>query len=324
MFENAPNSSLEMVIDETPLVSAMLEYSWNIFLLSLVISVLAALLVFLSLHWLLVRPMGRLSANMIAFRKSPEDISVGIKPSGRQDEIGVAERELEIMQTRLRFALKQKEHLAALGVAVSKISHDLRNILSTSHIVSDGLAQVDDPRVQKVVPRLVASINRAIDLCTETLKYGKAGEREPEREIFFLSPLIQEVWTAIELPAEAEIAFENLVTDDFTIFADREQFYRVLLNLCRNAVEALKVDGIVLLSAKKEGGRSFLTISDNGPGIPVRAQEHMFEPFTGSVRSGGTGLGLSIAKELVVAHGGVIHVEKTDETGTTFIIRLPD
>ncbi|MEH6403089.1 MAG: HAMP domain-containing sensor histidine kinase [Sneathiella sp.] len=323
-IENAPNSSLEMVIDEAPLVIAMLEYSWNILLLSFAISLLAALLVFLSLHWLLVRPMGRLSANMIAFRKSPEDISVGIKPSGRQDEIGTAERELEIMQTRLRFALKQKEHLAALGLAVSKISHDLRNILSTSHIVSDGLAQVDDPRVQKVVPRLVASINRAIDLCTETLKYGKAGEREPVREVFLLAPLVQEVWTTIALPTGAEIICENMVADDFTVFADREQFYRVLLNICRNAVEALKKDGLVLLSAKKGEGVSILTISDNGPGIPMRAQEHMFEPFTGSVRSGGTGLGLSIAKELVVAHGGDIQVEKTDETGSVFEIRLPD
>lgn len=323
-IENAPNSSLEMVIDEAPLVEAMLEYSWNILLLSLAISVLAALLVFFSLHWLLVRPMGRLSASMIAFRKTPEDISVGINPSGRMDEIGMAERELEIMQTRLRFALKQKAHLAALGIAVSKISHDLRNILSTSHIVSDGLAQVDDPRVQKVVPRLVASINRAIDLCTETLKYGKAGEREPEREVFLLAPLVTEVWDAIAFPAEASINCENLVPDDFTIFADREQLYRVLLNLCRNAVEALKTDGIIVLSAKKEDGMSFLTISDNGPGIPARAQEHMFEPFTGSVRSGGTGLGLSIAKELIMAHGGDLHVAKTDATGSTFAIQLPD
>ncbi|MBL4907746.1 MAG: HAMP domain-containing histidine kinase [Sneathiella sp.] len=322
-IENAPTSSLEMVIDEAPLVAAMKEYAWNIFKLSLVISVLTAVLVFLSLHWLMVRPMGRLSASMIAFRRSPENVSAGIVPSGRMDEIGTAERELEIMQTRLRFALKQKEHLAALGVAVTKINHDLRNILSTSHIVSDGLAQVDDPRVQKVVPRLVASISRAIDLCSETLKYGKAEERQPERNKFPLMLLVNEAWGSVSLPAESDIHWENRVSSDLIINADREQLYRVLLNLLRNAVEALKNSGAVYLEASEENDVYLLRICDDGPGIPRVVLDHLFEPFSGSMKSGGTGLGLSIAKELILAHGGEIQVETTGEKGTVFAIRLP-
>ncbi len=323
-IENAPTSSLEMVIDEAPLVDAMLEYAKNIFWLSLAISVLTAVLVFLSLHWLMVRPMGRMSASMIAFRRSPEDPSVTVKPSGRLDEIGTAERELEIMQARLRFALKQKQHLAALGTAVTKISHDLRNILSTSHIVSDGLAQVDDPHVQKVVPRLVASIDRAIDLCTETLKYGKAEERQPEKESFPLAPLLKEVKASVAVPENADIRWNDKVSGDFTITADREQLYRVLLNLCRNAAEALKDEGIISVEAMHAGGYSQIKISDDGPGIPEKALQHLFEPFSGSAKAGGTGLGLSIAMELVTAHGGELTVEKTGMEGTVFAIRLPD
>ncbi|MEP3247670.1 MAG: HAMP domain-containing sensor histidine kinase [Sneathiella sp.] len=323
-IENSPTSSLEVVIDEAPLVLAMLDYAKNIFWLSLVISVLTAVLVFLSLHWLLVRPMGRMSANMIAFRRSPEDPSVTITPSGRLDEIGTAERELEIMQARLRFALKQKQHLAALGTAVTKISHDLRNILSTSHIVSDGLAQVDDPHVQKVVPRLVASIDRAIDLCTETLKYGKAEERQPEKEKFVLSPLMKEVKAAVAIPDQASIHWKDQIPEAFEVTADREQLYRVLLNLCRNAAEALKDTGNISIEASRINGASLIRICDDGPGIPDKAMRHLFEPFAGSAKSGGTGLGLSISRELVTAHGGELLVEKTGETGTIFAIRLPD
>jgi len=320
---NEPTSSLEMVIDEAPLAAAMYEYSWNIFVLSLAISVMTAVLVFLALHWLMVRPMGRLSASMIAFRRSPEDVSVGITSSNRKDEIGIAERELEIMQTRLRFALKQKQHLAALGTAVTKISHDLRNILSTSHIVSDSLSQLDDPQVQKVVPRLVNSIDRAIELCTQTLKYGKAEEREPVTEKFPLSSLIAEVRANVIVSEQENIEWVNDVPKEFLLKADREQMYRVIMNICRNAVEALSDGGRVHISAKKNPGTYVILISDNGPGLPAQAKAHLFEPFTGSVKSGGTGLGLSIAKELVTAHGGSIVAAQSDESGTCFAIELP-
>jgi signal transduction histidine kinase len=323
-IENISTSSLEMVIDEAPLVDAMLEYSRNIFWLSLGISLLTAVLVFLSLNWLMVRPMGRLSASMIAFRRAPENVDASIKPSGRLDEIGVAERELEIMQTRLRFALKQKEHLAALGTAVTKISHDLRNILSTSHIVSDGLAQVDDPRVQKIVPRLVGSIDRAITLCTETLKYGKAEERQPDKVCFPLSLLVGEISGVVLTPEKENIRWENQIAADLIVNADREQLYRVLLNLCKNASEAVSQTGYIQISAENREETTLISISDNGPGIPAMAKKHLFEPFAGSVKSGGTGLGLSIARELIQAHGGTINVRKSDDSGTIFDITLPN
>ncbi|USG61765.1 HAMP domain-containing histidine kinase [Sneathiella marina] len=323
-IENEPNSSLEVVIDESPLIDAMYDYAWNIFWLSLIISLLTAILVYLSLHWLMVRPMRRLSENMISFRRAPEDPTTGLIATGRQDEIGVAERELKIMQTRLRTALKQKQHLAALGTAVTKISHDLRNILSTSQIVSDSLAQIDDPKVQKIVPRLMTSIDRAIELCSQTLKYGKAEEREPKRERFLLEPLVNEVKTSVGMSAGTDIVWKNDIPSGLMLNADRDQLYRVLLNLSKNAIQAMGSEGLIEIEARRANSRTILRISDSGPGLPAKAKEHLFEPFSGSARAEGTGLGLSIAHELITAHGGDITLERTDESGTVFRVKVPD
>ncbi|MFC4272119.1 ATP-binding protein [Sneathiella chungangensis] len=321
---NEPNSSLEVVIDEAPLIEAMYAYAWNIFWLSLIISTLTAILVYLTLHWLMVRPMRRLSESMIAFRRAPENPSTALVPSRRRDEIGVAERELEIMQTRLRTALKQKQHLVALGTAVTKISHDLRNILSTSQIVSDSLADVKDPKVQKVVPRLMTSIDRAIDLCTQTLKYGRADEQEPRKERFLLEPLVNEVKTSVGLRENNGIVWQNKIPAGMMLNADRDQFYRILLNLCRNAVQAMEGQGTIDIHALRAGSRILIRICDTGPGLHAKAREHLFEPFSGSARAGGTGLGLSIARELIVAHGGEITLERSDGSGTVFCIEIPD
>lgn len=323
-IRNEPNSSLEVIIDEAPLIAAMYDYAWNIFWLSLIISALTAVLVYLSLHWMMVRPMRRLSESMIAFRRAPEDITRSLVPSKRQDEIGVAERELEIMQSRVRAALKQKQHLAALGTAVTKISHDLRNILSTSQIVSDSLSQSDDPKVQKILPRLMTSIDRAIELCTQTLKYGKADEREPKRERFLLAPLVNEVQNSLGLAEGNGILWQTDIAGNFMLNADRDQFYRILLNLCRNSLQAMTGSGRIDISAGRQGGIAAIRIQDTGPGMPAKAKEHLFEPFSGSTGPQGTGLGLSIAHELVTAHGGQIRLEKSGSDGTVFCITLPD
>ena len=137
---------LEIVLDEAPLCKAMYTFSVNILLLSLVISAITATLVFLALHYLLVRPMGRITGNMIAFRADPENPSRIITSSGRSDEVGVAEEELAAMQRDLATMLQQKNRLAALGLAVSKINHDLRNLLASAQLFSDQLSSLPDPQ----------------------------------------------------------------------------------------------------------------------------------------------------------------------------------
>lgn len=321
---------VEIVLDETPLRRAMLRFSKTIILLSLLISCITGALVYLTLHLMFVRPMARLTSTMIAFRENPEDLSRVIVPSGRKDEVGVAEYELQTMQQSLHDTLAQRSRLAALGLAVSKINHDLRNLLASAQLFSDRLADVPDPTVQRFAPKMIQALDRAIAFCQSTLSYGRAHEAPPQRGAVRLAALADEVRDTMGLGFEARIAFINGVPDDLVVDADPDHLFRVLLNIGRNAQQALEarapndpVRDQVRLGARREGTVVVIEVSDTGPGIPDRARAHLFEAFQGSTRPGGTGLGLAIASELVRAHGGTIAL--ADGTmGATFQITIPD
>jgi signal transduction histidine kinase len=321
---------IEVVIDEKPLRQAMYRFSRNLLLVSLLIAMLTAGLVYLALHYLFVRPMRRLTANLVGFHENPESAARIIAPSQRSDEIGVAERELSDMQRDLVSMLHQKSRLAALGLAVSKINHDLRNLLASSQLLSDQLASVPDPRVQRFAPKLMRSLERAIDFCQSTLSYGRAQEAAPDRRMILVEPVVVEVRESAGLAVDASIAWISAIERGLSIDADPDQLFRVLLNLVRNAAQALesrpKGDALTLqirITGRREGSVAIIEVSDTGPGVPAKAREHLFEAFQTSGRPGGSGLGLAIAAELVRAHGGDIHlVEGT--IGATFRISIPD
>lgn len=320
----------EIVISEAPLHAAMLRYSTNILALSMFLSMLVAALVYLCIDRMLVRPMRRLTRNMVRFSDNPQDADRVIVPSGRHDEIGMAETRLANMQRQLASTLQQQSHLAALGLAVSKISHDLRNMLSSAQIISDRLSAVQDPTVQKFAPKLIGSIDRAIDFCADTLKYGRAREAPPRRERFALAALIDEVFETAAASAGIHIMWRSDVAEDFIVDADREHMFRVLTNLCRNAVQAFEgrapgddATPLVHVKAWREGTVVTIEVRDNGPGLPPRAREHLFNAFRGSVRPGGTGLGLAISAELARAHGGELRFVEVP-AGTVFQVVVPD
>jgi signal transduction histidine kinase len=321
---------VEIVVETEPLREAMLRFSVNILLLSIVISAITASLVYLALHLLLVRPMRRLTATMTAFRENPEDPARIITPSGRRDEIGIAERELATMQRNIGSMLQQKSRLAALGLAVSKINHDLRNLLSSAQLFSDRLARLPDPTVQRFAPKLVNALQRAIAFCQSTLSYGQAQEPPPDRRSVALEPLAAEVRETLGLGPEAPIRWITAVERSLFIDADPDQLHRVILNITRNAVQALEarapndpVRDQIRFTGRREGAVVVIEISDTGPGLSERARAHLFEAFSGSTRAGGTGLGLAIAAELVRAHSGEIRL--VDGTiGATFRISVPD
>lgn len=331
-----PNMSGEVIdvaLEEAPLRAAMLRYARNIFLLSLFLSALVAGLVFLALNQVLVKPMRRLSANMQDFGSSPENPERIIAPSERRDEIGIAERELRHMQMELTSLLSQKNRLAALGLAVSKISHDLRNMLSSAHLISDRLSMVNDPTVQKFAPKLIASLDRAIALCVQTLKHGRAEEALPRRDKFILNLLVDEVIESVAVEASSRIVLYNNVPASLSVDADRDQLFRVLTNLVRNAAEALEPresdgppdkDGAITLKAWREGAIVTLSVTDNGPGIPANVKDRLFEAFQSAAKPGGTGLGLTIAADLVQAHGGQLWLSSTGPEGSCFMMTVPD
>lgn len=318
-----PGAIVEILMDEADLRTALRDYAWNIFWLSLAISGITAVMVFAALQWMMVRPMRRLVENMIAFRRDPESRDLPALPGPRGDEIGVASAELAEMERDLRQALVQKNHLAALGLAVSKISHDLRNILATAQVVSEFLSSSDDPVVKRLAPRLLGALDRGLDLCERSLRFGRADEREPWPFHFDLAELVEECGGSIGLSPELQQVWRNDVPAGFMVHVDREQLYRVLMNLGRNAVQAAGPEGTVRVSAEARGGRAVIRVSDTGTGLPPTARENLFKPFVASGRGGGTGLGLAIARDLVLANGGTIALERTGTDGTVFRITLP-
>jgi signal transduction histidine kinase len=316
---------IEVVMGEQPLKAAMIRYGLDILGLSILISIITAALVYLSLDALLVKPMTKLTWNIVRFSERPEDPTRVITPSARRDEIGTAERELSTMQKELAGTLSQKNRLAALGLAVSKISHDLRNMLSSAQLLSDRLITVEDPTVQRLVPKLIASLDRAIRLCARTLDFGQAHEMPPRRKRFPLAPLIAEIGDSLGLPRQ-RLDWSVDVNDELEVDADRDQLYRVLSNLCRNAAQALESDsesGEIRVSGRREGSVVLIEVADNGPGVPERARARLFEAFQSVARKDGAGLGLAIAQELVQAHGGQIALINNDG-GATFRVTIPD
>ena len=324
-----PDDLVEVVMPEAPLKAALQDYALNILWISILISLATAALVYFALGRLLVRPMMNITRNMVHFSQDPEDTSRIIVPSGRQDEIGTAERELSEMQRQLSGVLLQKTRLAQLGLAVSKINHDLRGLLANAQLLSDRLTAIPDPTVQRFAPKLIASLDRAINFCNDTLRFGRAEEAAPRRELMLLKPLVEEVGEALGLPREGTIEWTLDIDDTLRIDADRDHLFRIVSNLVRNGIEAVEghragsPGGEIGVRAWRDGRRVLVEVRDNGPGVPQKARDHLFEAFTGSQRKGGTGLGLAIAAEIVAVHGGHLELLDTRE-GAAFLFDIPD
>jgi signal transduction histidine kinase len=313
--------SIAIVLSEQPIRDALMVYARRVIGAAAFISGLTGALVYLTLFYFVVRPMQRITRAMGSFHANPEDASRILVASGRADEIGVAEQELAAMQRDLHGFLRQKARLAALGAAVARIQHDLRNILANAQLASDRLVASEDPAVKRLAPRLMSAIDRAIALATTTLKYGRAEEALPRREVFCLRPLVEEAAESA-LECQPSVRLDNRIEAELKVDADREQLFRIVLNLVRNACEAMAEGGTIITGAARKNGTVEIEIADTGPGIPERVQPMLFQPFS-AARAGGTGLGLAIARDLARGHGGDLVLVSTGAEGTVFRITLP-
>jgi signal transduction histidine kinase len=319
---------VELVLPEEDLTRAIRAYSLRALAFSLFISGVTAGLLYLILSVFFVRPLQALSANMTTFREHPEDPVNVIHPTGRADEIGEAEQSLREMQKDLQAALKQKTHLAALGLAVAKISHDLRNILTPVQLFADRLATLPDPNIQRTMPKIMSALDRAISLCQNTLAYGQASEPAPQRTSVELHKLIDDMAAILDFKT---VIFENAVPIDLLVNVDPDQIYRILLNLTRNSLQAFARnrdmpranDERIRIAARRATHATLIEVSDTGPGVPPTVQKKLFQPFAVTKDTGGSGLGLAITAELVKGHGGSIQLVESAE-GAHFLIRLPD
>jgi signal transduction histidine kinase len=318
---------IEITLDAGPLRDALWRHAGRILTVSLVISLAVAGLLFLAVRRLIVQPMRRVVQSMADYAKAPEDARRIIEPASRVTELRAAEETLAQMQRDLGQALRQKERLAQLGGAVARISHDLRNILTTATLVADGIEASKDPAVRRAAPKLVAALSRAVNLCEATLAFGRAEEPPPRLAPVALRPLVAEVIETERLAAgDAPVEFLVDVPEALTLRADGEQVFRVLSNLIRNARQAIQATGqpgTIEVSAAATPQGVAIRVIDTGPGLPQKALDNLFHAFQGGARKGGTGLGLAIAAELVRGHGGTLELVRSGPDGTEFRLTLP-
>ncbi len=317
---------IEVTMNAGALRVAMVEYGLRILVLSAVISIITALLLFLAVRRLMVKPIRGVVDAMQSYAAAPEDARRIIEPSARVVELRDAEMALQSLQTQLTGALRQKDRLAQLGGAVAKISHDLRNVLTTAQLFADRIEGSTDPTVARMAPKLLGSISRAISICESTLAFGRAEEPPPQLSRFPLADLVEDVLEGERLATSDEgVSFSADVPGTLVVRADAEQLYRVLGNLVRNARQAMTAtgsEGEIGVSAEETETDWRIRVTDTGPGLPPKAQEHLFQPFQ-SASKRGSGLGLTIANELVRGHGGSLSLVSTGRGGTCFEIVLP-
>uniref|UniRef100_UPI0035C807D0 histidine kinase dimerization/phospho-acceptor domain-containing protein n=1 Tax=Citreimonas sp. TaxID=3036715 RepID=UPI0035C807D0 len=235
---------IEVTMDTADLRAAMLEYGLRILLLSAMISIVTASLLFFSVRVLLVRPIKGVVGHMQAYAAAPEDARRVIKPSASVRELREAEEALQLLQTQMTQALRQKERLAQLGGAVARVSHDLRNILTSAQLFTDRIERSEDPAVRRLAPKLVNSITRAVSLCESTLAFGRAEEPAPTLTLFNLAELAHEVLEAERLAIdEHDLSLSDDIPAGMMIRGDPEQIYRALSNMVRNARQAIVASG---------------------------------------------------------------------------------
>ena len=318
---------IEITMETAPLRAALIDYGLRILALSAVISGVTAALLFFAVRLLLVRPIKGVVGAMKSYAEAPEDARRIIEPGAGVTELREAETTLRALQTELTTMLRQKERLAQLGGAVAKISHDLRNILTSAQLFADRLEASEDPGVRRMAPRLLRSIQRAVHLCEATLAFGKAEEPPPTLALVPMAQIVGEVIESERLAVgDYPLSLVADVPPGLTTRCDAEQIHRVLVNLVRNARQAIVATGApgeIVIAASETDAEWRITVTDTGPGLPTRARENLFRPFQGGTRKDGTGLGLVIAAELVRGHGGRLELDETGETGTRFVLRLP-
>jgi signal transduction histidine kinase len=326
-----PTSEMEVLAPEASLKRDLLLYTGAFLLVGLVIAAVSGVLMYLAIYRLVVRPMQALTNSVIRFAESPETPQPEI-PEGRQvraDEIRRAMTALRDMQTAVSASFRQRKRLADLGEAVAKINHDLRNSLAAAQIVSESLAQSEDPRVKRAAPRLERALERAINLAEATLRYGRAEpEAPPNLQPARLAPILAEA-AGEALAAHGGVAFELNAPEDVAALVEPEHVHRIVGNLVRNSARAISAQkertaqGCVRVDVRRADGSVIVEVADNGPGVAPTVREKLFQPFSGSGSRDGAGLGLAIARELARGMKGDLQLAKSDAGGATFRLKLP-
>lgn len=323
------DAEMEVIVPESALKKGLIDFSRTLVIVSLIISAVAGALVYFAIYRLAVKPIQGLTRAIVRFSREPEGAEMEFNAGpGAAEEMQRANSALQAMQKTVSAAFRQRKRLADLGEAMAKINHDLRNSLAAAQIVSEGLAQSDDPRVKRAAPRLERAIERAIGLAEATLRYGRTEPAKPNLSAMNIVPAIEEA-SAEGLAGWPDIQWTLDAPKTLSAAADADHIHRIVANLVRNAARAIaeqpgrSAPGVIRTRAFRDNGSVVVEISDNGPGIPHHMMGRMFQPFSGSASRDGAGLGLAIARELARGMNGELELLGTSPSGAAFSLRVP-
>ncbi len=228
------------------------------------------------------------------------------------------ERFVELMDQMI-----SKNRLMAIGMAASKIIHDIKTPL-TVIVLTAQLMENIFPGSGEFTESIVKQTKMIDQLVREILDFAKGTETPPliqkvDLDSFFHE--IREIYESALKGRNISFTVDNKV-NDYDHF-DEGKIRRVLINLIKNASEAMTTDGEIKLTASLSSGWLQISVSDNGPGIPKKIREDLFQPFVSEGKSHGTGLGLAICKKLVLEHRGRLEFIPLEPHGSRFDIRIP-
>lgn len=232
---------------------------------------------------------------------------------------------------RSQFIIERQEKLSSLGVLAAGIAHEIRNPLTSIRVrlfTQQALLKKGSEEYEDNV-FLAGEIKRLEQIVKDVLDFARPAE--PHFVVLRATQLMRELvpLLAPEL-TKSNIALKEDYLADPHIRADATQLKQVLINLVKNASDAVGRDGTVTLRTRTETGRrgprsaasAILEVSDTGHGVPAEVQRRLFDPFF-TTKAGGTGLGLSIAARILEKHGGTLEFSTELNRGTTFRMVLP-
>ncbi|MSP58929.1 MAG: sensor histidine kinase [Myxococcales bacterium] len=298
---------------------------WATVLLALIAALIGLLVIVVTQRAL--APLRRLAAGAQQLARGDYQQRVQVH-SG--DEIGTLAREFNAMAAALEEReqrLIRSERLAAVGKIAAQITHEVRNPLSSiglnAELLEEELAGLDaSAEARDLVRAIIQEVDRLGEITEEYLRFARLPRPKLEREDVnaIVSSLL--VFMREELATRGITVEAHLGEDLPTIPADENQLRQALLNLLRNAAEAMRDGGRLTVVTSAAGAQVRVAIGDTGEGIAPEHRGKIFDPFF-STKEGGTGLGLALTQQIVVEHGGVLEVDSEAGRGTTFTVRLP-
>jgi signal transduction histidine kinase len=271
-----------------------------------------------------LRPIGRITS--VARDIQATDLSRRIELAGPDDELKQLADTFDAMLARLDAAF------AAQRQFVADASHELRNPLAIIRTNVDvALADPDaDPQDLRhtitVVKRAGDRMSRLVD---DLLALARRQEPTLEHERVDLGAAVAEASDDFLVPAEARgIVLDRAIAPEVVVIGDRDALKRAVANLLENAVRLAPASTRIKLATGSEGGRAWIAVADEGPGIAAEDQQHVFDRFwradkARSRADGGTGLGLAIVRQIAESHGGHVRLHSKVGVGSTFVIWLP-